>query len=263
MKEFLEKRWWGGVSVIIALLLGIPALIQYFGEVNISWLAVTIALNAILAIALILVAVWNARLKHKYENISGRLEEIKEFVEKQMKTMKQQRVLLSDPDYIWKLNIDNTLLTQLHGQAHGLAMIEFEDAKLSRLGIIVNPYQAHDRVSILFTFYSKWADRVCTCIVTEVRNMNKSVPSHPATDELDRVTFDEPPWLRDPNWPQFVRKACEKAGPLSRADWTGYHVSAMAWNEPPWDISIKDGATGREVDFSWDGKGDPIPIKMT
>lgn len=254
MKEFLEKRWWGGISVIIALLLGIPALIQYFGEVNISWLAVTITLNAVLVIALTLVAIWSTRLKRKYEAIANRLEKLGKAAERQI-------VLLPDPDYIWKLNIGNDLLTQLYGEAHGLAMTDFQDAKLSRLSILVYPYQENDRASIIFSFYSKWADRECACLVSEARNMRKTVPSYPATNELSRVIFDEPPWLRFPNWSQFVRKACEKAGPLSPAYWTGYHVSVMAFRKIPWDISFEDGVTGREVVFSWDGKGDPMPEK--
>lgn len=259
MKEFLEKRWWGGVGVIIALILGVPALIQFWGKVNISWLAVTIALNIILVITLALVAIWITKLKRKYEDANNRLEKSKGLLMELMKKSERQRILLSDPNHIWKLNVDNDVLTKLYGEAHGQATTKFHDAKLADLDIIVNPYKSGDRVGILFSFYSRWADRKCTFIVGETVDVHESVPSEPAKDDNDRVTFEELPWLKNLNWPQFIRKSCEKAEPLSPSDGSIYHVSTRAWQEPPWDISFRDGITGKEFRFSWDGKGDPIP----
>ena len=239
MREFLEKRWWGGVGVIIALILGLPALLQYFGKVDIPWLAITIALNIILVVTLVLVAIWITKLK------------------KQEQPRKRQRVLLPDLNYICRLNIDNALLTELYSQAHGLATTRFHDSKLSRLSIIVHPYQ-EDRVSIMFGFYSQCGSRDCTCIVSEIRDIKESLPSKPAEF---KATFDELPWLRDPDWLEFLKKSCEKVGPLSQADWTMYHLytHASGPKEQLWDVSFEDGVTGKEFRFSWDGKGEPIP----
>ena len=250
MRQFFEKRWWGGVGVIIALILGLPALLQYFGKVDIPWLAVTIALNIILVVTLVLVAIWITKLKRKYEDASSRLK-------KQEQPRKRQRVLLPDLNYICRLNIDNVLLTELYSQAHGLATTRFHDSKLNSLHIIVRPYH-EDRVSIIFGFYSQWGNRKCTCIVSEIRDITESLPSKPAEFE---ATFDELPWLRDPDWLEFLKKSCEKVGPLSQADWTMYHLSTYAWasQEKLWHVSFEDGGTGKEFGFSWDGKGEPIP----
>ncbi len=258
MKEFLEKRWWQGVGGIAGIIALVFVVLQFLGIVNISGLGVSIALNIMLAIALALIGIWATRWKRKYENASSRLEKSEGLLMKWMKKSERQRVLLPDKDEMWRLNIDNALLTQLYGQAHGLATTRFHDAKLCGLDIIVYPYDPLDRVSIMFSFYSRWADRKCTYILGETRDMTESQPSKPAKCEEDRVTFHELPWVKDLDWSQFIRKSCEKVGPLSPARWTGYHISTAAWLELQWSISFKGGVTGKESDFSWDGKGEPI-----
>lgn len=252
MREFLEKRWWQGVGGIAGIIALVLVMLQFLGIVNISGLAVSIALNIILAIALASIAIWATKWKHKYEDTSSRLEKITGL----MKKPERQRILLPDPNYIWKLNIDNTLLTELYGQGHGLAITKFHDAKLSGLDIIVYPYR-EDRVSIMFSFYSQWGNRECTYIISETRDIKESLPSEPAEF---KATFRELPWLQHPNWPQFLRKSCEKVGPLPQADWTIYHLSiyAQASQEALWDVSFEDGVTGKKFNFSWDGKGEPI-----
>lgn len=257
-KEFLEKRWWQGIGGIAGIAALVLAVLQLRGIVHISGLAVSIAVNIILAVVLALVAVRASRWKRKYERVSTSLEEIKGRVEEQKEVRIRKRVLLPDPDYIWRLNIDNTLLTELYGQAQGRAITKFHDAKLRDVAILVFPYEKdEDRVSVHFGFYSQWADRGCTYIVSEMRDMRESRPDK--LEKWERVTFDELPWLKDPNWPQFLKKSCEKVEPLSPADWTNYQICAMAWRKPPWSVTFEDGLTGKESNFSWDGKGEPIP----
>ncbi len=258
MKEFLEKRWWQGVGGIAGIIALVLVVLQFLGIVNISWLGFSIAINIIFGMALALVVIWAIKWKHRYVDVNGRLEKIKEIMEKQPRTMKVKRVLLPDPKYIWKLNIDNALLMDMYGEAHANAITDFHDARLADLDIIVYPYAPRDRVSILFGFYSRWADRVCTYIITESIDMHQSVPSEPATDDSDRVTFSELPWIRDSDWSQFLRKSCEKVGPISPARWTLYHLSTRAWREPLWSIDFKDGVTGREFKCSWVGEGEPV-----
>ena len=260
-KEFLEKRWWQGVGGIAGLVaLVVLAVLQFRGIVHISGLAVSIAVNIILAIALALVAVRATRWKRKYERVSSRLEEIEGLVEKQKEARKRKRVLLPDPNYIGRLNIDNTLLTELYGQAQGRAITKFHDAKLRDVAILVSPYQeGEDRVSLHFGFYSQWADRGCTYIVSEMSDIRESHPDK--LEKWERATFDELPWLKDPNWPQFLKKSCEKVEPLSPAYWTNYQISAMVWRKPPWSVTFEDGLTGKESSFLWDGKGEPIPVE--
>jgi hypothetical protein len=89
--------------------------------------------------------------------------------------------------------------------------------------------------------------------------MIEITPSRPAKYDIDRQTFDTLPWLLSPDWLQFVKKSCEKVGPLSEVFGSRYHISTSAFQKPKWDISFTDGVTGKEFEFSWDGKGEPIP----
>jgi len=265
MKNFLEKRWWGGVGVIVTLILGVPALIQLIGKAQVSWLAVTITLSIVLAIVIILLTIWNMKLQGKYKDVNTRVQNIRELLKQQhgheQEDKKNTMILLPDPNYIWKLNIDNTLLTQLCGQAHGLALDKFSDAKLHDMSIQVNPYNDNDRVTVYFEFYSKWADRRIAFYFNERGNMEE-LRSYPAEIEADRLVFNEMPWLRDPDWPDFLRKSCEKVDPLSHDLFTSYHLSTQVQFPPlyelPWTILFEDGVTGKTYRLEWDGKGEPI-----
>ena len=226
IKEFFEKRWWLGVGALVAIALLVVAVLQF---------------------------VDTEKPEETVTPIPEPQEETVELVPE------RQRVFLPNENEIWRLNIDNSLLTELYGEAHGLAITKFQDAKLARMGIVVQPYDKFSRVGIIFTFYSQWADRICKYLESETSDMAEFKPSKPATSEYDRITFDELPWLRDPEWPQFLRKASEKAGPLSPDERTYYVLAACAAFDPQWSISFYDGVTGNEFRFDWDGKGDPIP----
>lgn len=261
-KEFLEKRWWQGVGGIAGLVaLVVLAVLQFRGIVHISGLAVSIAVNIILAIALALVAVRATRWKRKYERVSGKLEEIKGLVEEQREAMEEQReamrrkrVFLPDPNNVSKLNIDNDLLNELYGQAYSRAVSKYHDAKLSSLTILVYPYK-DDRVSIHFNFYSQWAGRQCTLMIGEIGDMRESLPNKPTEGE---ATFEELPWVRDPNWPQFLKKSCEKVGPLPPAPGSDCFLLAEAGGNFRWRVAFEDGVTGKVFWLRWDGKGEPI-----
>lgn len=258
LKEFLEKRWWQGVGGIAGLVALVLVILQFLGIVHISGLAVSITVNIILAIALALVSIRAIRWKRRGEHLSSRLEEIAGLAERQKEAKKRKRVLLPDPNCIWKLNIDNVLLNESYGQAYGHAVNKYHDAKLSCLAILVHPY-ADDRVSIHFSFYSKWADRVSSFGISEVGDIHEFLPDKPAASNFERTTFDELPWNREQNWLQFLKKSCEKVGPLSPDRWTNYTLSAYPHAESPWLMHFEDGVTGKEIWLDWDGKGDPMP----
>ena len=241
LKEFLEKRWWQGVGGIAGLIAIVIGILQWRGIVNISWLAVSIAVNIILAIALTVVAIRARKWKRRGEQLK-----------------KRKRDLLPDSNCIWELNIDNVLLNELYGQAYGLAVNKYHDAKLSHLAILVYPY-LDDRVSIQFSFYSKWADRVSTFVISEIGDIYELLPDKPAAAKFERTTFDELPWNREQNWMQFLKKSCEKVGPLSPDSWTHYMLLALSGAGHHWSMSFKDGVTGKESWLNWDGKGDPVP----
>ena len=225
MKEFLEKRWWMGVAAIAAIIMLVFAGLQLVPT-------------------------------EKREDIVTPLPEREEAVEL---VPERQRIFLPNKNEIWRLNIDNSLLTELYGKAHGLAIAAFQDAKLARMSIVVHPHRKGHRVGIFFIFYSQWADRICTYCEFESSDMREVTPSEPARNEHDRITFDELPWLRDPEWPQFLRKASEKASPLSPVERTYYVLSASAAYHPQWSIAFYDGVSGNEFAFDWEGEGDPIP----
>jgi len=247
MKEFLEKRWWQGIGGIAGVMALVLVILQFRGIVHISALTVSIAVNIILAIALALVAVRAISWKHKYEAASNRLKEKKE-------TLKRQRVLLPDPNNVGQLNIDNAFLNERYGQAYARAVNKYHDAKLSSFAISVNPHW-DDKVSLHFDFYSQWARRECTFIISEIGDMRESLPDRP---KVAGATFDELPWIRDPSWPQTFKKSCEKVGPLSPARWTNYMFWAKAGEGSPWTISFEDGVTGEESYLHWGGEGKPI-----
>ena len=255
LKEFFEKRWWTGVGAAAGIAAIVLSILQYRG-IDISLIHISIAANIVLGIALAIIARQARKWKRKYEDANSRLEKIMAMLEKRAQGSKRKGFFLPDINAIWKLNIDNALLTQLHGQALGLAVTKFQDAKLCDFDIIVNPYQ-NDRVSILFRFYCGLADRACIFIIGEQGDWHESLPSEPVIDELHRITFNELPWLSAPDWLQFLRKSCEKVGPLSPATWTQYHMATRAYMNEKWSISFKDGVTGAESNFSWDGKGEP------
>jgi len=260
-REFLEKRWWqgiGGIAGIIAIVIGI---LKWQG-IGISGLAVSITLNIIFVAALVIIAIWATKWKRKCEVASSRLGELQRLVGETIEAIKAQkkvtglkRVLLPDPNNISKLNVDNDLLNELYGQAYSRAVSKYHDAKLSGFAILVDPY-SDDRVSIHFDFHSQWAGRECTFMIGEIGDMQESLPNEPVERE---ATFDELPWIQEPNWLQFLKKSCERAGPLSPARWSGYILSADAGRDPQWWIYFSDGVTGKKSRFDWDGIGEPIP----
>jgi hypothetical protein len=265
-REFLEKRWWQGIGGIAGIAALVFVVLQFLGIVHISGIAVSIALNIIFATVLVVLIVWGTKWKRKYQRVSSRLEETKGLVEKQMEGIKgleetlkeakkRKRVLLPDPNNISRLNVDNDLLNELYGQAYGGAVSKYHDAKLSGFAILVYPY-SDDRVSIHFEFHSQWAGRKCTFMIGEIGDMKESLPNEPVERE---ATFDELPWIQNPNWPQFLKKSCEKVGPLPSAPQTNYILSADAYRERQWRLLSKDGVTGKMSDFDWDGIGEPIP----
>jgi hypothetical protein len=269
-REFLEKRWWQGIGGITGIAALVLVVLQFLGIVHISGIAVSIALNIIFATVLVVLIVWGTKWKRKYQRVSSWLEETKGFLEKQderikalQETLKEvkerKRVFLPDPNNVSKLNIDNALLSELYGQAYGRAVNKYHDAKLSGLAILVHPYdRLGDRVAIHFNFYSQWASRVCTFMIGEMGDMVESLPDRPA-HMFEKATFDELPWIQDQNWPQFLKKSCEKAGSLPSVPQTEYMLSADTYGKFRWGLSFKDGVTGKTSDFDWDGVGEPIP----
>lgn len=237
IKEFLEKRWWVGVAAIVAIALLVVAVLPFVCAEKPEGTVTPIP-------------------EPQEETVTPAPEPQEETVEL---VPERQRVFLPNKNEIWRLNVDNSLLTELYGEAHGLAITKFQDAKLARMSIVVHPYWTGSRVGIIFTFYSQWADRICKYRESEASDMAELKPSKPAEYEYERITFDEQPWLRDPEWPQFVRKAYEKAGPLTPDEQTYYILSAFAAFDPQWSIGFYDGFTGNKFEFDWDGKGDPIP----
>lgn len=257
MKEFLEKRWWqgiGGIAGITAIVIG---LLQWRDILHISGIAVSIALNIIFAIVLVVLIVWGINWKRKYKDATSRIEEMQRETEK---PFERKRVLLPDSTNISRLNIDNALLNELYGQASGHAVNKYHDAKLNALVILVHPYNPTLGVSIMFYFYSEWANRVCRFHISETQDMHELLPGYPAGGS-DKATFDELPWLRDQNWPHFLKKSCERVGPLSPNPWTDYMLSAYAFRALHWGITFEDGVTGKRSRFEWDGIGEPIPCE--
>jgi len=256
-REFLEKRWWQGIGGIAGIAALVLVVLQFLGIVHISGIAVSIAVNIILAITLALVATRATKWKRKYEHVSSELEKIKGLVERQKEASKPKRVLLPNSSSIWKLSLDNVLLNELYGQAYGRAASRYHDAKLCGFTILVFPHGG-DKVSILFHFCSQWAGRECTFIISEIGDMEENLPNKPI--ELGATFFGELPWIQCPNWPEFLRLSCEKAHPLSPARWSNYMLLVtVKEGKLRWSISFEDGVTGETSWFRWDGKSEPIP----
>jgi hypothetical protein len=164
--------------------------------------------------------------------------------------------LLPDANEITRLNIENEFLTQLREQAHSQAIAKYHDAKLSWFAIQVYPFESlSSTVTIYFGFYSQWADRECTIASPEGRQIRHMLPDKPVKDDRKRMVFTESPWNESPHWLQFLNRAYERVGPLSRDFKTYYVLYADAGRELPWYVIFQDGITGREYEFEWGGRG--------
>lgn len=234
-KKFLEKEWWLGVQGILTIIVIILAVI----------------------IPIVIVPRF-AGVEKPEDIITPAPEQIPAPEQQEVVYEYQSPFFLPDENEKWRLNIDNSLLTDLYDKAHGLAVTQFQDAKLSGIIIFVCPYRTWGKVTIYFEFYSQWADRTCNYMFCDAISITEIKAGKVVELDLPRVTFDELPWLRCPEWPQALRKACEKAGPLSASENSFYALGAYGRNEPEWSIIFEDGITGDEFNFTWNCQGDPI-----
>jgi hypothetical protein len=160
---------------------------------------------------------------------------------------------------ITNISIDNALLTSLYGQSIGLALVKYDDAKLQSFSFVYHPYPYPSNYSIFFNFYSAWADRICeySSYNGGTVQISELWPDVQANNDLERVTFEELPWLQNPDWLRFLRKSSQKVGPLSPLGTTYYVVATEAY-EKRWSVTFYDGASGNNYRFTWNGEGDPI-----
>jgi len=244
VKKFLEKRWWQGLGVIaaivLALIFGIP---QFFEKPHSEVIQY---------------------IFYSENNTKGITS--KEITSTQIPTKTTEDVKdittstkLVDEQYIWKLSIDNSVINSLYDKANDLANNELHDSKLTSFYIVVYPYREYFTVSIFFNFYSKWTDRSIKYVSSDANNVKQRGEQEPTKYDTYRATFDELPWIKNPEWLLFLRKSYEKVSPIiSHNENTRYQVTAAAGLTPHWLTLFFDGTTNQSYYYSWDGQGDPI-----
>jgi hypothetical protein len=168
-----------------------------------------------------------------------------------------QQPWLLDGENIGNLDIDNNLLSSLYTEALGLATASYEEAKLRQFTIHVSPYEIYFHIMISFQFYCPLADRTCIFDITDTSSKMSKMLDHPTKMDYERVTFDELPWVKNPDWLQFVKRACIMVGPLPKVERTSYYIASYA-NLEYWRITFWDGVSGREYSYKWSGQGNPV-----
>ena len=170
----------------------------------------------------------------------------------------QKTILLSDNSKITKLNIDNEWLTRLYGEAYSKAIVTYRDAQLRCLSIQVFPFtQLGSRVNIYLDFYSKWADRVCGFVYREDDQQVKQIEDVPLRKNDRRDVFAILPWIKNPDWMEFLNLAYAKIGRLSEREANGYHLMATPPREEygKWTVIFDCDLSGLRRSFDWNGRG--------
>lgn len=170
---------------------------------------------------------------------------------------KKKNALLPDDVKITELNVDNSLLDEVHEKAHRKAINIYHDAQLSRFCIQVHPFQeVGERVNIYLDFYSKWADRTCDFVYHESSRQVKHLPpNRRPTDDYDRGVFTTLPWKKSPQWLRFLKRVSVRIPPLPVTTGTNYHLSALSSPSTYWSVTFDDQFSGDKYSFEWSGKG--------
>ncbi len=168
--------------------------------------------------------------------------------------------LTVDETYHWKLNINNALLNKLYGQVYNLVVLEIPDARLSEFDIDVFPYSNVSKVRITYCFYSKSADREMDYVFRDDLSifLERDISGIAI---VNRVPFDNLPWLANREWLPSIKKACERVGPLTPDIATGYLVWVVNSPTLTWHININDSVNWHWTLFKWYGQGDPVLVK--
>jgi len=153
--------------------------------------------------------------------------------------------------------ITNEFLDKLYEYARSITVSEYDDAVLSDVNIQFIPWDSRCGASIFLKFYSKDADKKRKYIFS--LNDKQLIPYTPdefVTFDHLRKTFEVLPWKRNSNWIDFIKKYYTKVGPITPSQNSSIQLSPDHFLNKKgfeWNLSIKDGLTGRTYQCSWNG----------
>jgi hypothetical protein len=173
-------------------------------------------------------------------------------------TSDRKIILLPDINEIMKLSISEDFIDSIYEQARAQAVKLHQDAKLSAFVIQVFPYsKIGSLVNIYFDFYSKWADKISTFIVSEDNpEVTFSPPIRVNKKDKSVFVFDKLPWKESPHLLDFLCRVNEKRKPFHPALGTHYQLSVYSFDKDfPWRLCFDDDFNGTDFTYKWDGKG--------
>jgi hypothetical protein len=174
----------------------------------------------------------------------------------------KRKVLLPDASKIASLSINNNFLNQIYKKALLLAKGRYRDAQLSSFRINVFPFCEYgSKVTIVFDFYSKFADKKATFRFSELTPTIEHSPPDEEAEDLEKIVLKVLPWKVSPNWKQFLEYAIAKIEPLSPNSKSRCHLHADAYGlldlgktDAYWTFMSYDGFTGKRRLLRWNGK---------
>jgi hypothetical protein len=239
VKDFLEKKWWLGLGVIIATIaacvFGIPQFIENNKSETIRYMTYG-----------------DQNTTNDSLPISKPISQ--DTVSINTKTITSTKLV--DVQHIWEIGINYSMIKNLYDQSNLLALEEYHDSKLSSFSVVVYPFRENASVCVFLYFCSAWTQRELQLLSIDYGEVkllqNTSLFFHEPYEQL--------PWDQNPDWLLFLRKACEKVDLLlSHNEDTRYQITAHTKNS--WSISFYDIVANQEYSFSWDGQGEPNQTK--
>lgn len=170
----------------------------------------------------------------------------------------QEIVLLPDRADIAKIGVTNDLLSRIYKEAYHQAIGKYDDAQFSRFTIQVFPFsKVGAKVNIYLRFYSRGADRICNFRFSDLEPQVQNIlPDDFPTQNWQREISTTIPWKKSPQWKQFLSRAYSQIGPFAPAIGTSCHLSVLRAGKSQWNwiLDFKDRFTGKEYQFTWNGK---------
>jgi hypothetical protein len=153
--------------------------------------------------------------------------------------------------------INNKLLTEVYEQSRRISAKNYYDVKLRDFSIQITPWFGNT-ACIVMEFYSKFAKRTSVFyFYTKAKRLEHQLP-----DEYEKYAFRSKvyrvlPWKKNPNWIEFMKKYYAKVGPITPSERSWIVLSAPLFLREEgfrWWLTIRDGLTGRQEIFEWNGK---------
>lgn len=199
-------------------------------------------------ILLIGILLWLLTHKPKVERPEKQPEQVEVTVDHAERPKRYD--FLPDPKKMTELNLDNSLLTEVHGKLHAQALKWSNDAKLVSFSVHVWPFRDYGyKVGMQLRFFSSWARQTRVWAFDDSGEIREA--GLPTYEREERSTFDELPWVLCPDWLRMVQKAYVQVGQLPESEWSSYRAQTYSPLDATWIFTFVDGVSGRQYTFDW------------